>query len=100
MEANLLSLQFLLYERVAVEPVGGMKGKEARHAHDDGPQNCIPDIEVVVGEAAPLVGQDAMVGVLRRKFGHADAEGSALLHALEDEVDAIGFLLLHAAQRG
>src|SRR6266852_1318190 len=45
------------------------------HAYDDGSQNCIPDIEVVVGEAALLVCQDAMVRILRRKFGHADAEG-------------------------
>src|SRR5438132_13648504 len=79
MEADLFPLQFLFDERVAVEPVGGMKGKEARHAHDDGPQNCVPNIEVVMGEAAPLVRQDAMVGVLRRKLGHPDAEGSALL---------------------
>ena len=77
-----------------------MKGKETRHAHDDGPQHCIPDIEVVMGEAAPLVRQDAMVGILRRKFGHGDADDSALLHALEDEIDAIGIFLLHATQRG
>ncbi len=100
MEADLLSLQFLFDERVAVEPVGGRKGKETRHAHDDGSQDCIPDIEVVVGEAASLVRQNAMVRIFCREFGHADAEGSALLHALEDEVDAVGVLLLYAAQRG
>src|SRR5258707_3261029 len=77
-----------------------MKGKEARHAYDDGPQNGIADVEVVVGEAASLVRQNAMVGILRRIFGHADPEGTSLLHALEDEVDAVGILLLHAAQRG
>ena len=52
-----------------------------------------------MGEAASLVRQDAMVGIFRREFGHADAEGAALLHALEDEVDAVG-ALLHTAQRG
>ena len=87
-EADLFSLQFLFDERVAVEPVGGRKGKETRYTHDNGSQDCIPDIEVVVGEAASLVRQNAMVRIFRRKFGHADAEGSALLHALEDEVDA------------
>src|SRR5260370_36524185 len=77
-----------------------MKGKETSHAYDDGSQECIPDIEVVVGEAASLVRQNAMVRIFRRKLGNADAEGSPLFHALEDEVDAVGILLLHAAQRG
>ena len=57
-------------------------------------------VEVVVREAAPLVGQDAIVGVLGRVLGHSDAEGRPLFHALEDEVDAVGVPLLHAAQRG
>ena len=51
-----------------------------------------------MGEAASFVRENTMVRIFRRKFGHADAEGSALLHALEDEVDAVGVLLLHAAQ--
>ena len=50
----LCALQFLLDEGVAVEPVGGMEGKEAGDAHDDRPQDFVPDVEVVVGEAAPL----------------------------------------------
>ena len=33
---------------------------------------------------------------VRRGDRQADAEGAALLHALEDEVDAIGILLFHA----
>src|SRR6185369_11389056 len=82
------------------EPVGGRKGKETRYTHDDGSQDCIPDIEVVVGEAASLVRQNAMVRIFRGIFGHADAEGSALLQAFENEVNAVGVLLLHAAQRG
>ncbi len=99
-EADLVSVQFLLDEGVAVEPVGGMEGKEGGHAHDDRPQHLVPDVEVVMGETAALMRQDAVVGVLRREFGDADAEGAALFHALEDEVDAIGILPLHAAQRG
>ena len=51
-EADVVPLQFLLHEGVAVEPVGGVEGKERRHAHDDRPQDLIADVEVVVGEAA------------------------------------------------
>src|ERR1700683_5005540 len=76
-----------------------MKGEETGHAQNDVTQDRIPDIEVVMGEAAPLVSQDAMVGILRGELGHADAEGAALLHTLEDEVDTVGILLFHAAQR-
>ena len=41
---------------------------------------------------------NAVVRVLGRVFRQADAEGRPLLHALEDEVGAIGIALLHAAQ--
>jgi hypothetical protein len=48
---------------VPVEPVRGVKWKEARYPHDDGTQNRIPDVEIVVREAAPLVRQDAILAV-------------------------------------
>ena len=99
-KADAGALQFPLDEGVAVEPVGGVKGKEAGHADDDRPQDLVPDVEVVVGEAAPLVRQDAVVGVLGGILRYADAEGAALFHALEDEVDAVGPTLLQAAQCG
>src|SRR5450759_4110561 len=76
-EANLLPVQLLLHEGVAVEPIGGVKRKEARHAHDDGSQNLVADVEVVMREAAALVRQDAIVGVLSGISRHADAEGAA-----------------------
>ena len=74
-------------------------GKKTGHANDDGSQHLIPDVEVVVCEAAPLVRQDAVVGVLRGILRHGDAEGPPLFHALEDEVDAIEPALVHAAER-
>ena len=40
------------------------------------------------------------MGSLVGYFGTADAEGRPLLHALEDEVDAVGVALRHAAQPG
>src|SRR5208283_2869842 len=42
--------------------------------------------------------RDAVVRVLGRILRQADAEGRPLLHALEDEVGAVGIALLHAAQ--
>lgn len=50
-----------------------------------------------MGEAAALDRQDAMIRILGGVLGHGDAEGAALLHALEDEIDAVGAALLHAA---
>jgi hypothetical protein len=43
-----------------------------RHHH--GAENFIADVEVVVREAAALVGKDAVVRVLGGVFRHADAE--------------------------
>ncbi len=100
MKANVVALHFLFHERVAVEPVGGVERKEAGHAHDHGPQNLVPDVEVVVRESALPMCQDAIVGILGRKPWNTDAEGPSLLHAFEDEVDAIDVPLLHAAQCG
>ena len=84
---------------MAVQPVGGLEGKEGRHAHDDRPEDLVADVEVVMREAAALMREDAVVGVLGGKLRQADAEGRPLLHALEDEVDAVGVVLLHATQR-
>ncbi|MBV6433897.1 MAG: hypothetical protein IANPNBLG_04131 [Bryobacteraceae bacterium] len=77
-----------------------MEGKETGHAQDDRPQNLVADIEVVVGEATALVRQDAVVGILGGILRNADAEGAALFHAFEGEVDAVGATFLHAAQCG
>src|SRR5260370_37754374 len=92
MEADARSIQFLLDEGVAVEPVGGVKGKEGSDAQHDRPQNLIPDVEIVVGETAALVCQDAVVGVRGGILRDTDAEGPALFHALEDEIDPVSIL--------
>ena len=73
MKADLTAIQFLLHEGVAVEPVGGVKRKEAGHAQEDRPQNLVPNVEIVVGEAAALMRQDPMIGVLGGILRHADA---------------------------
>ena len=97
---TLAARQFPLHEGVAVEIIGGVEGKERRHAHDDRPQYLVANVEVEMGETAALMRQYAMVGVLCRELRHADAKRPALFHAPEDEVDAVGVLLFHPAQRG
>src|SRR5207342_2457402 len=56
------------------------------------------DVEVVVGEAATLASEDAVMWVLGGIFRQADTEARTLLHALEDEIDAVGVLVRHSAQ--
>src|SRR5215831_13909369 len=96
MEADVGAYQFSLDEGVAVEPVGGMERKETGYADNDRSQHLVANVEVVVGEAAALDCQNTVVGVLGGKLGHGDAEGAALFHAPEDEVDAKGIPPLHA----
>ena len=69
------------------------KGKNDGHAHDDRSKHFIVNVEVVVREAAALMRQDPVVGVLGRILGEADPEGGPLFHALENEIDSIGALL-------
>ena len=66
--------------------------------HDDRPQNFVPNIEVVMREAAPLMSEDAVIRILRRILRHADPEGPPLFHALEDEIDPVSLLIDQAAQ--
>src|SRR4249919_1189233 len=80
-----------------IEIVGGLEGEERGHPHHHRTENLVADVEVVVGEAATLAGEDAVVRVLGGIFRHADAEGWTLLHAFEDEIDAVGVLVHHSA---
>jgi hypothetical protein len=92
--------QFPLDERVTVEPVGRVEREEGGHPQDDGPQDLIPDVEVVMREAARLMRQNAVVGILRGILRHADPKRAALFHALEDKVNSPGILLHHPSQPG
>ena len=96
-EADLRAVELLLDEAVAVEVVGRLEGEERGHTHHHGAENFIADVEVVVGEAAALVGEDAVMRVLGGILRHADPEARPLLHALEDEIDAVGVLVRHSA---
>src|SRR5215472_3579544 len=99
-EADLGMSELMLDEAVAVEVVGGSEREEGGHTHDDRAEHFVVDVEIVVGKAAPLVGEHTVVGVLGGIFRHGDAEGRADLHALENEVHAVGILLYHSAPPG
>src|SRR5215469_104701 len=89
-EADLPALQFLLDETVTIEVIAGLEREEGGYPHHDWTEDLIADVEVVMREAAALVRQDPVIWIFGRVFRHGDAKGRALLHALEDEIDAVG----------
>ena len=97
-EDDPLPVQLLSDEVVPVQVIGGVKGKEGSHAHHHGPQHLVAEIEVVVGKAAALLSQEAVVRVDSRVLGWGGAEGRPLFHTLQDEVNAVLLSFLHAPQ--
>src|SRR5262249_42541222 len=92
--------ELMLDEVVAVEVVCGSEGEERGHTHHDRPEHFVVDVEIGGGEATPVVGEDAMVGVFGGILRHGNAEGGAALHALENEVHAVSVHLDHSAEPG
>ena len=75
-EADPCPLQLLLDEAVAVEIGGGLKREEGSHPQGHRSERLVADVEVIVGEAAALTRDDAVVrsllgylGRLTRKVG-------------------------------
>src|ERR1700760_4493359 len=99
-EPDLRTLELLLDETVAVEVVGGPEREERGDPHHHRAEGFIAQVEIVVRETAALVGEDPVIWILGGVFRHGDAKGGSLLHALEDEVDAVGALPCHAALPG
>ncbi len=95
-ESDLAARQFSFDERVAVEVIGGVEREKTCHAHDDGAEHLIAEVEVVMCEAAALMRQNPIVRIGCRVLWDADPKGPTLLHAFEDEVDTVSVLLLHA----
>src|ERR1700730_5474827 len=99
-EGDLLAIELLLDEVVAVEVIRRLEGKERRHTHDHGTEDFIADVEVVMGKAALLAGPNAVVGIPGREFRCCYTKARPLLHALEDEVDAVSVPSHHLAEPG
>ena len=81
-----------------VEPVGSVEGEKSGNAEDDRPEDFIPNVEIIVGEATALVRQDAVVGILGGIFGDGNAEGAALFPTRENEINAEGVGLFQSTQ--
>jgi hypothetical protein len=64
-KADVAALQLLFDERMTVEPIGGVEREKGRDTYDDRPQYLIPDVEVIMGKAACLMRQDAVVSAAR-----------------------------------
>jgi len=87
----------MLNEAMAVEVVCGLEGEERADAHHDGAERLIANVEVVVREAAALVSDDAVIGILGGIFRRRDAEGRSQFHAFENKIHAVGIFSHHAA---
>ena len=59
-EADLRTGEFLFDEAVAIEVIGRLERKERGYPDHHRPEHFVADVEVVMGEAAALVRQDAM----------------------------------------
>src|SRR5580693_5520179 len=75
-------------------------GKKPGYTDNDRSQNFIADVEVVMGEAAPLLCQNSVIRILGGILRDGDAEGAALFHAFEEEVNPVSVGLLHPVQSG
>src|SRR5258705_1942439 len=85
---------------IKLEVVGGLEREERGHPHHHRAQGFVAEVEVVVREAAALAGENPVIWILGGIFGGADAKARPLLHALEDEVHAVGVVPGHAALPG
>src|SRR5947209_3085679 len=99
-EPDLRTLELLLDETVAVEVVGGPEREERGDPHHHRAEGFIAQVEIVVRETAALVGENPVIWILGGVFRYGNAKGGSLLHALEDEVDAVGAFPCHASLPG
>src|SRR5205814_1813841 len=74
--------------------------EERGDPHHHRAEGFIAQVEIVVRETAALVGEDPVIWIRGGVFRHGDAKGGSLLHALEDEVDAVGAFPCHASLPG
>src|SRR5215469_13388202 len=89
-KADLRLPQLLLDETVTIEVIAGLEWEERGHPHNHRAEHRVTNVEIIVRETAALRRQDPVIGILGGVFRHADTKGGALLHALEDEIDAVG----------
>jgi len=99
-ERNILTAQLLFDEVVAVEIGGDLEGQERTHAQDHWASHFVQNVKVLVRVAALVFAQELEVWVRRREFGSDGPKRPALLHALENVIDAEALLSDHALLAG
>jgi len=75
-----------------------LEREERGNAHHHRSQPFVANVEVVVGEAAPLRCQVPVIRIGGGKLRRTDPERRPLLHTLEDEVHPEPVLLVHLLQ--
>lgn len=93
-EADLGVSELMLDEVVAVEVVGGSEREERSHTHHDRAEHFVVDVKIVVGEATPLVCEDAVIAAARRRARQPHREhrsGRAILQRIRRCLDAQPF---------
>src|SRR5687767_14162308 len=73
---------------MAVQVIGDLKREKGTHAHSQGTQNVVPNIEVIVGIPAALTAENAVVRVFGGESRRAGTEAGPEFHALQNEIDA------------
>src|SRR5439155_21922490 len=81
-----------------VDVVENQKRKIGPHAHCQGPQYFVPDVEIQMGVQLPVATDNPVVRIIGRILGWKRLETRPLLHAFEDEVDSVPVLAFHALQ--
>ncbi len=54
-EGDTGAVQFLFDEGVPVEPIGSVKREERSHPHNDGAEDLVTDVKIIMGEAAAVL---------------------------------------------
>jgi hypothetical protein len=99
-ESDSCRAELLGDEGVAVEIEGHDEGKIRGDLHHHGPQSFVAEVEVIVRKAAPSTAEETILGAGIREGGRAGAKGITPFLALENAIDPVAVLALHALQPG
>src|SRR5690348_8065197 len=97
-ECDFAAQQFPLDVVMAVQIIRDLERQEGTHAHCYRSQHFIANVKVIVGVAAALSRDDAVVRILDGVPRHRGPEGWSHFHALQNEIDPEAILALHALE--
>ena len=99
-KGNVLTRELAVDEVVPVEIGGDLEGEKRSHPQNHRAEHLIEDVEVIMGVATFVFAQELEIRIGGGNFGGKATEGPALLHALEDVIDAELFSSDHAKLPG